>query len=123
MPPYSALPPAPTPLSRYVYMTQLLDLDNCRPANPSQLPAVLANIESPVEDSVWRKTFLWHPDKQFTGFTPQRQTNGFRISDSTISKFSTAQQSMPSWKQYAHHRAPNYIGEEMRANRPFELSA
>ena len=63
----------------YLYMQQLLQLEQCRRGGEVEVAAQLRGVQSPLVASQWRFFLQHHPDKQFSGYVLTGITQGFRI--------------------------------------------
>ena len=113
-------------LEKYPFITQLRELDKCRPiAGVPDLPACLYDIQSPISSkiAVWEVQGLAsHPDQQFVQYIVQGLREGFRI-DFRYAKYSQklrgARNNMPTPDPRI---VADYLDDELKADRLLVVS-
>ncbi len=64
---------------RYMYTSDLLQLDNCISPVPLSLPPFCTIVTTPLKYQVWKSSLKHHPDPTFANYILQGIKNGFRI--------------------------------------------
>ena len=97
---------------RYVYTSDLLCLEFCRPILPRHIPEVLVGVSTSLIVTPWRKALASHPDHAFARYVIQGLQEGFRIGFRYPSPLCSATENMPLAVQ--HPQVMNdYIPKEL----------
>ena len=81
----------------YPYISQLMQLDSCRPPSNPVLPTLTA-ITSPFSPDTWEAALTIHPDRAFVSYLLSGLKHGFRIGFDRRHHLIQAKDNMPSTK-------------------------
>ncbi len=102
---------------RYLYMADLLTLEESVPSPLLVIPPYLQSVATPLRLQVWRSELSSHPDPEFRRFLLRGIEHGFRIGfDYEGARCRKASRNMPS---AAEHPEPieKYLANELGAGR------
>ena len=102
---------------RYIYMSDLAELDGCVPINPVVVPCGLQVIATPLHREAWSRELRLLPDQEYARYIERGLESGFRIGyDYGASHCTSARRNMLSATQ---HPQPieRYIFAEVGAGR------
>ena len=60
-------------------MTDLLQLDACRPRVPTRLPPRMEEVHCPLPWREWDRSLATHPDRRFRAYIVDGLRHGFRV--------------------------------------------